>query len=208
MVGRAGRADSTRLDLYPPVRRVHLYACFSVATACTMTIAIQDKVLRIVRDGGRVQTRRRTDDAVVMAVDGDPVAVQPRPFCLGDEDPVGGECALALFIQCCLDSGHSPVRHLRRALDGSVNGDRITQAWKQAVGGVAGFEDVEIPARWDGDAVDGLLYSLFEGGYADLVTYVDREIGRDLEIGDRTRLYVARARSYERLLRGWALNRS
>jgi hypothetical protein len=173
-----------------------------------MTITIQNTVLRIVRDRGRVETRRRTDDGVVMTVDGDAVAVQPRPFRLGDEDPVGGECALALFIQCCLDSGHSPVRHLRRAFDGSVNGDRITQAWKQAVGRVAGFEYVELPDRWDGEAVDDLLYSLFEAGYADLVTYIDREIGRDLEIGDRTRLYVARARSYERLLRGWTVNPS
>jgi len=173
-----------------------------------MNITIQNEELRLVRGCGRRETRRRVEAGVQMKIDDEHVAVQPRPFRVGDEDPVGGECALALFIQCCLDSGHSPVRHLRRAFDGSVNGDRITQAWKQAVGRVAGFEGVELPNGWDEERVDALLYSLFEAGYADLVDYADREIGRDLEIGDRTRLYVARARSYERLLRGWRVNPS
>jgi hypothetical protein len=170
-----------------------------------MTVTIQDHGLHIVRDDGRVETRQRTDDGVAITVDGEPVAVQPRPFRLGDEDPVGGECVLALFIQCCLDGGRSPVRHLRRAFDGSVEGARISQAWKQRIGRVAGFEGVVLPDAWTEETVDALLYSLYEAGYSGLVAYVDREIGRELEIGDRTRLYVARARSYERLLRGWGL---
>jgi len=167
-----------------------------------MHLDVQGDRLVITRPGGRVETRVRSGPHVEMYVHDTRVDVQPRPFCVGDEDPSGGECALALFILCCLDRGLSPVRLLRTATSGPLQGERVTQEWKQNVGRIAAFEGVCIPDAWTPKTVDALLYSLFEAGYASIVEYVDREVGRVVEIGDRTRLHVARAHAYQRLLLG------